>query len=104
MEIMAKEGIGDEEYVKQLKKFKEDPDIYHKPEYQIRRFIWRAPYYDLLSYQILEKGDVEPEKKEIKINYINAIIYCDYNNEVHEYLKTVINILEQEEQKKYNKK
>lgn len=96
MEIMAKEGIGDEQYQIDFKKFKEDPETYRKPEYQIRRFIWRVPYYDIMGYQILEIGDVELEKKEIKIISLSGIVYCDYSKDVHEYLKKTINRIEKE--------
>lgn len=94
MEIMTKEGVGDSEYELAYTKYKEDPEMYPKPEYQVRRAIVNFPYSSVFSYKIMETGDVEIGKREIKILTETGIYYTDYDVKVHKYLKECIEKVE----------
>lgn len=96
MELMIKEAIGGVEYDMAMEKFKDDPEINNKPDYEIRRCILRIPYSSILLYKILETGDIETDKKEIKILTSFGPYYCDYKKEVHKYLKDIMDKIEKQ--------
>jgi hypothetical protein len=84
MEITIKELIVDE---------KEDALLSKR---EIRESILRIPYYNIMLYKILSKGDIEEDQTEIQIVTPFGYYYCNYNKKVHDYLKKCIDNEEKE--------
>lgn len=107
MEIKAKEVTNLTKFNQDYEKHTEDPSLYAEPRYEFVESIIGLPEYDILSYRILSKGIIEPEKTEIHITTHIGIINCNYSAELHKKLKNIIEYnekIDREERLNYKQK
>lgn len=94
MKIIIKEIHADAQYMSDLERYRNEPNIYPKPEKDIKLVQMNLYMYDIINYKIITDGIVEEGVPEILIMTSFGEICMNHTLEIENKLDNFITLVE----------